>query len=154
MGLSIISCRSRCHFRKWNKLWPIDVKTNLLIFHSRYFEMQVSLIEKFFSSNSTDIYCQGPNNNMPALIEIISWPREGYWPLSEVVVVEVTDAFNRHKWLRTATDITGLTFTCWIVSEKSGTSTNMYLYCNLVTSKYTMIPWLPRTWRLKEPGRQ
>ena len=40
---------------------------------------------------------KGPNNTIPALVQVIAWCRKGDKPLSEPMMVKLTDAFMRHS---------------------------------------------------------
>ena len=40
---------------------------------------------------------KGPINNIPALVEIMAWYRSGDKPLSEPMMVKITDAYMRHS---------------------------------------------------------
>ena len=52
----------------------------------------------YFDSNFTEIFLNGPVNNILALVQIMAWRRSGDKPLSEPMPSQSTDTYHIRAW--------------------------------------------------------
>ena len=52
---------------------------------------------EFRKQNSLKFVPKSPINNIPALVQIMAWPRTGDKPLSEPMMTQFNDAYMRHS---------------------------------------------------------